>query len=109
MALGGGQLSLVEQTVGWTDRKVNEVYLTLRLLVEYVTSNPHTREDNVPDFGKNGKIPGRRCHCCCTKRVSGSGSGLPTELSRSHVSSLKKTDTLAIAALHCFHLFQAPI
>ena len=52
MALGGGQLSLVEQTVGWTDRKVNEVYLMLRLLVEYVTSNPHTREDNVPDFAR---------------------------------------------------------
>ena len=56
MALGSGQLSLVEQTVGWTDRKVNEVYLTLRLLVEYVTSNPHTREDNVPDFGKMARF-----------------------------------------------------
>ena len=56
MALGGGQLSLVEQTIGWTDQKVNEVYLTLRLLVEYVTSNPHTREDNVPDFGKMARF-----------------------------------------------------
>ena len=28
----------------------------LRLLVEYVTSNPHTREDNVPDFGKMARF-----------------------------------------------------
>ena len=51
-----GRLSGVERQIDRLVRKVNEISVATRILVEYVVSSDRSREAGLPDFGNAARL-----------------------------------------------------